>query len=142
MQRITWVAQLHGAAAPPAGDPPATDPSSASVSIDAVEADGSDAGISQVSYRNHAIHTSETTFTETGTVTLGESGTELDIASVQEGTLAPSADPELLHGAVVYRIDGGRERFEGASGLITSNFTVDTGNGKIDERQAGVVFFP
>jgi hypothetical protein len=142
MQRIAWVAELAGAAAPPAGDPPQTDPSSASVSVEAVDANGSDAGITRVSYANHAVHTGETTFTESGTVTLGDSGDELDIASVGEGTLAPSADPGLLHGAVIYRIDGGRGRFEEASGLITSNFTVDPTNGEIAERQTGVVFLP
>jgi hypothetical protein len=142
MQRITWVAELHGGAAPPSGDPPSTDPSSASVGVNAVDADGSDAGIGQISYENHAVHTGETTFTESGTLTLGESGDELDIASLDEGTLAPSADPGLLHGAVTYRIGGGRGRFDRASGLITSNFVVDTSNGKIEERQTGVVFLP
>jgi hypothetical protein len=142
MQRITWIAELRGAAAPPAGDPPETDPSSSSVTVSAVDADGSDPGIAQISYTNHAVHTGETTFTETGVVTLGEDGDEVEVASAGEGTLGPSADPELLHGVVVYRINGGRGRFEGASGMITSNFLVDPRNGEIEERQTGIVFWP
>ncbi len=65
----------------------------------------------------------ETTFTETGTIASGDDA-ELDIDTVGEGTLAPSADSELMHGSVIWRITEGRGRFVGASALITSNFVL------------------
>ena len=50
--------------------------------------------------------------------------------AVGEGTLAPSADAELMHGSVIWRITQGRGGFEGASGLITSNFLLTPATGE------------
>ena len=61
---------------------------------------------------------------------------------MNDGTLGPSADPDVLHGAVVYRIVGGRGRFEGASGLVTSNFLLRPAVGEFDETQVAIVFLP
>jgi hypothetical protein len=43
---------------------------------------------------------------------------------------------------VSWRIEGGHGRFEGASGLITSNFVLRPSSGEVDERQVAVVFLP
>ena len=64
----------------------------------------------------------------------------MQIAALGEGTLGPCADPDLLHGVVAYRITGGAGRFEGASGLITSNFLLAPATGEFEERQVAVVF--
>jgi hypothetical protein len=55
------------------------------------------------------------------------------------GRLAPSADPDLRQGTVVWRIDGGEGHFDGASGLITSNFLLSA-TGDLTENQLAVVF--
>jgi hypothetical protein len=142
MQRITLSLEYRGSAAPPQGEPPQTDPQAMTVSIEARAADGAHFDVRQASYENHATYTGPTTFSETGTVRFDDGGAELDIATVVDGTLEPSPDPDLLHGAVIYRIIGGRERFEGASGLITSNFVLRPAAGEFDERQVAVVFIP
>ena len=142
MQRMIVVGHFHGEAAAPSGQPPETDPRATSVSLTSTTADGSDAGIERASYQNHACHTGETTFTETGTLRLDDGTGEWDIVSVSDGTLGPSADPEVLHGAVVYRIVAGRGRFEGASGLVTSNFLLRPAAGEFDETQVAIVFIP
>ena len=138
MQRSTMAARYRGEAAAPAGEPPQTDPRASSASIEAVTADGSDAGIERASYENHVVYTGESTFSETGTISFGDG--ELEIASLSDGTLGPSADPEVLHGVVAYRITAGRGRFEGASGLITSNFLLWPAKGEFEERQVAIVF--
>jgi hypothetical protein len=142
MQRITICAQFRGEAAEPSGEPPQTDPQATSVSVEAVTADGANAGIERACYQNHAIYTGESTFTEGGTIRFDGGEGDLEIVTVSEGTLAPSAQPDVLHGAVVYRITGGHGRFDGASGLITSNFLLWPAQGEFEEKQVAVVFVP
>jgi hypothetical protein len=141
VQRIAYSAQFRGEGPPPAGEPPTTDPRASSVTVQATTADGADAGIRALSYENHVVFASQSTFTETGTITVGDDG-ELDIDTVGEGTLEPSAEPDLLHGAVVWRVTAGRGRFEGASGLIASNFLLQPQSGDVQEWQAGLIFVP
>jgi hypothetical protein len=140
MQRLTILAHLRGEADPPSGEPLQTRPRAASVSVDASAADGSDAAIRSIAYENHATFTGETTFTETGTITVDDG--ELDIVSIGDGTLGPSADAELLHGTAMYRIVEGRGTLAGATGLITSNFLLRPTSGEFEERQVTMVFLP
>jgi hypothetical protein len=53
--------------------------------------------------------------------------------------LAPSASPGLRHGTVTWELDGGSGPFAGASGRITSNFTV-TEEGDVADEQLGLIF--
>lgn len=139
MRRVAISARFRGAAAEPAGDPPATDPRATSVAVEATADDGAPFAVEEISYSNHAVFTGPTTFTETGTVRLG-AGDEIDLAAVSDGTLGPSADPDLLHGAVFYSVVDGRGRFAGATGLITSNFLLRPGAGEFEERWVAVLF--
>lgn len=141
MKRLTISADFRGEATQPAGEPPQVDVKSRSESIHVSAADGPEPGLDSLTYQTHATFTGETTFTETGTISAGEQH-ELDIVTVGEGTLAPSADAELMHGSVIWRITQGRGQFEGASGLITSNFLLTPATGEVDERQVAVVFLP
>jgi hypothetical protein len=122
--------------------PRKTNPHASSLSVEAVAADGSPVGVGHASYLNHVSFTGESTFTETGTLSFDEGKGELDVVSVGEGTLSPSAEPEVLHGAVIWRITEGRGRFASASGLITSNFLLRPATGELEERQVAVVFLP
>ena len=150
MRRVAITARFLGRAAEPAGEPPQTDPRATSVSVEAATSDGAPFAVGELSYANHATFTGQTSFTETGTIRFGDGGDdtghaggdEIDIAAVSDGTLGPSADPELLHGAVFYAITEGRGRFAGASGLVTSNFLLRPATGEFEERQVSVVFLP
>ena len=66
----------------------------------------------------------------------------LRIVTACEGTLGPSAEPGVQHGSVIWRIEEGEGRFAGASGLITSNFTVLAESGEATEYQVATVFLP
>ncbi len=61
--------------------------------------------------------------------------------TVGQGYLAPSADPRLKHGSVVWRVESGEGQFAGASGLITSNFTVSEA-GEVIDNHFGVILVP
>ena len=139
MQRLTILTHFRGTAAEPSGEPPQTDPRANSVSVEVVEDDGRVDRIVRASYENHATFTGESTFAETGSIRYDDDG-ELQIATLSDGTLGPSAQPDVLHGAALYRITGGSGRFDGASGLITSNFLLHPATGEFEERQVTVVF--
>lgn len=78
----------------------------------------------------------ERRFEEVGTIVFAP-GNSLRILG--RGRLAPSADPDLRQGTVVWSIDGGDGHFDGATGLITSNFLLSA-TGDVTENQLAVVF--
>jgi hypothetical protein len=130
--------RFTGRATQPAGEPPEADVHSETDSVSVEAGEGRD--IDVVSYDTHVTFTSETTFTESGRVAVGRSGDGLFVSTVGEGYIGPSPDPSILHGAVVWRIDGGEGALEGASGLITSNFQFQPDRGDVTEYQVAVIF--
>lgn len=91
-------------------------------------------------FTSEVTFTGETSFQETGDITFG-GGNTLHFSTVGSGYLAPSADATRKHGTVMWRVDGGKGQFAGASGLITSNFFVDEGLGVVDHH-FGVLLLP
>jgi hypothetical protein len=79
-----------------------------------------------------------TTFREHGTIVFGPDS-ELRFRTLGTGHLAPSATPGLRHGTVTWELDGGSGRLLGATGRITSNFTV-TDEGDVADEQLGLIF--
>jgi hypothetical protein len=81
----------------------------------------------------------EAGFKEAGTITFGQGRDRLRFSTVGQGYIAPSPEPNFKHGCVIWQVDGGEGRFEGARGLITSNFTVSTA-GEVTDHHLGVIF--
>ena len=138
MEPLVLNMRFTGQATQPAGEPPQVDVHSETESVRVEGGDG--AGYDVVSYDTHVTFTSETSFTESGRVTVGRNGDALLITTVGEGYIAPSADPSVLHGAVIWRIDGGEGALEGASGLLTSNFQLRPDTGDVTEFQVAAIF--
>ena len=82
--------------------------------------------------------TGGTSLDEDGTIDFG-GGNSVQFSTVGEGHVAPSPEDGLMHGCVMWKIDSGTGRFEGASGLITSNFTL-SGDMKVNDYQFGVIW--
>lgn len=80
----------------------------------------------------------ETSFLEKGTIRFGD-GNRLHFSTIEHGYLGDSADPKLKSGAVIWRVDGCEGQFAGATGFITSNFTLSDA-GEITDNQFGVIF--
>jgi hypothetical protein len=80
----------------------------------------------------------ERRFDEAGTIVFAL-GNSLRIRG--RGRLAPSADPDLRQGTVVWSIEGGDGHFDRASGLVTSNFLLSR-TGDLTENRLGVIFAP
>jgi hypothetical protein len=79
-------------------------------------------------------------FSETGTISFGDKHS-LHFANAQDGHLGPSAQPDTMAGTVSRKVQGGEGQFAGATGFITSNFTV-TNTGELNEYQFAVIFVP
>lgn len=81
------------------------------------------------------------TFEEHGSITFGDGPHALRFSTVGHGHLGPSADPKQMAGFVGWKVEGGEGQFEGASGYITSNFTLSD-EGDVVDHHYGVVFVP
>jgi hypothetical protein len=148
MRQIVYAMRFAGRATPigPDGNVLRASTSAPSTSIIShVGADGLSGTVDAVpgdeaTFTSEVTFTSETDFLETGTITFG-TGHHLRFDTVGQGYLGPSADPTRKHGAVMWRVDSGEGQFEGASGLITSNFFVDEQLGVVDHH-FGVLLLP
>jgi hypothetical protein len=81
----------------------------------------------------------ESGFKETGTITFGEGGHRLRFSTIGQGYLGAGPEPNLRQGAVMWQVDGGEGQFEGARGVITSNFLVNDA-GEVTDHHMGVIF--
>jgi hypothetical protein len=81
-------------------------------------------------------------FDGTGALTFGDDTEHaLRFSTLTPGHLAPSPIAGVMAGAVSWKVDGGSGNFEGATGVITSAFTL-TDSGDISEYHCGLVFLP
>lgn len=146
MRQIIFNLQFRGAAAPAAesGVMKATTSATSCTMQTVMGSEGvtgtfspTDGGLAY--FESEVRITSKEAFTESGTITFGEGDDSIRFSTAGEGHLGPSADPKHMHGAVIWKIEGGAGQFEGASGLITSNFLLsDTGD--VVDHQFGLIF--
>lgn len=95
----------------------------------------------RATFESEVTFTGPTQFQERGTIAFGANGNQLRFETVGEGYLGPTDSPKLSHGSVIWRISEGEGQFQGASGLITSNFTVGD-DGAVIDNHLGVIFVP
>jgi len=93
----------------------------------------------KAAFVSEVMFTGDAAFQERGTITFGDNGHRLHFSTVGQGYLGASADPTLKHGTVMWQVDGGEGQFEGASGLITSNFTVGEA-GEVVDHHFGLIY--
>jgi hypothetical protein len=93
----------------------------------------------KAAFESEVTLTGDTSFTETGTIRFGGSNHSLRFSTVGQGFLGKSPDPALQHGSVMWRVEDGDGQFAGASGLITSNFTLSA-TGEVIDNHFGLIF--
>jgi hypothetical protein len=98
---------------------------------DGVQASVEKAGGDVASFESDVEIVGEGVFVESGTIRYGSAGS-VSFTTVGRGVLGASPLPGLQRGAVVWEVTRGDGRFEGAQGLITSNFTVDAAGSVVD----------
>ncbi len=146
MKQISYVIQFRGSAGPKAGADgvlEAHSSGSASTITTSVDDGGVDAAIeaiagNSVNFDSDVFPNEDGSFTESGTIDFG-GGNSFAFSTRGTGTMGPSADSNLTHGGICWQVDSGTGIFEGASGIITSNFTV-SGGGEVCDNQWGVIF--
>jgi hypothetical protein len=145
MSQLLYAMQFKGQAVPgPAqGVLKATSRSPSSRMTSLVGANGLEGKLEPISgleaaFESTVTFVDDTRFTESGTIRFGEKH-RLRFSTVDHGFLNQSADRKLRHGAVMWRVEGGEGQFEGASGLITSNFTVGE-SGEVVDNHFGLIF--
>ena len=97
-----------------------------------------EAASQRASFTSNVQMLEDGSFTEDGTIDFGEAGT-LDFSTIGTGWMGPSAEDGLTHGGISWKVDGGTGPLAGATGIITSNFTV-SGAGEVVDNQWGVLF--
>lgn len=83
-----------------------------------------------VAFESQVVLSGET-FNETGSIDYSGRG-KLKFETVGAGHLGPSPVAGLQWGAVIWRITEGEGEFVGATGYITSNFTVSADGAVVD----------
>jgi len=147
MGQIFYAMQFNGRATPVAGSSnvmKATTGAESCTLTTSVSAEGVSASLQpraggKAAFESEVTVTGESSFMESGTIRFGDGNHQLHFSTVGQGYLGASADPKLRHGSVIWRVEGGEGQFGGASGLITSNFTISEA-GEVIDRHFGVIF--
>ena len=106
----------------------------AGVDYEVVTADGQAA-----TFRSEVRFLGGTALDEWGTIELGE-GNVLHFQTIGEGYVTQTATEGVGHGTIMWEITHGEGAFEGATGLITSNFVARADG--VTDHQFGVVWLP
>lgn len=77
-------------------------------------------------------------FTERGSISFGDDH-RIDFSCFGQGQLLETGGSGMMSGAVTWKVEGGSGQFEGASGLITSNFTMSD-SGELNDYQLGLIY--
>jgi len=146
MKQIIYAMQFKGKAAPTASANvmKASTSASSNTLTTVVGANGVQGKIEPVAgsnaeFESEVTLTGDTSFLEKGTIRFGDGNNRLHFSTVEHGYLGDSPDPKLKSGAVMWRVDGGEGQFAGASGYITSNFTLSDA-GEVTDNHFGVIF--
>lgn len=146
MKQIIYALQFKGQAAPAGGSANVIKATTSAPSCSIASVVGAQglsgtiqpAAGSKAEFESEVTITGDSSFQERGSIAFG-AGNRLRFSTVGQGYTGPSADPNLRHGTVMWRVEGGEGQFQGASGLITSNFTFG-GQGEVVDYQFGLIF--
>ena len=138
MPRILMFVEFSDRATPPEGDPPTLTVHGESTRIVALEGNAPEAA----AFDSTVTMTGETSFVESGTMTFGNQKDLVHFSASGEGFLGSSPEDGMLQGSVIWRVNVGEGRFDGAEGLITSNFLFAAETGEVSEKQVISLFLP
>jgi hypothetical protein len=148
MRQLIFALQFRGTAAPVAGAAgklAAKTTARSQVHRTAIDGKGVQAGLESSAggsavFESQVEMLGEGTFLESGTIRYGKAGT-VSFKTVGRGVLGPSGIEGLQRGAVIWEVTGGEGQLAGASGLITSNFTVGA-KGEVVDNHFAQLFLP
>ena len=148
MRQLSFVLQFHGSAAPIAGSAQtlearttaATQTFRTVLGADGIQAVLEAPGGGYAAFTSRVVVNSDGTFDETGTITFGSLGT-VEFKTLRKGYMFPSGIEGLQPGGVLWEVTRGTGQFTGATGVITSNFSVSS-DGTVVDNHFAVFYLP
>lgn len=150
MPQITYVMKFTGTAAPSASDPNVVHVRTTGLS-NVFTTHVTDRGVTgsltadpegAAFFESEVTMRGQNSFLENGTITFGDEGDHrLRFTTVGEGVVGANTEAGQMQGCVLWRVEGGDGQFAGASGYVTSNFTMSQ-NGEVADYQVGVIWVP
>jgi hypothetical protein len=107
---------------------------------DGIEATLEALGGGQATFASRVVVNADGSFDETGTITYGSLGS-VEFRTLGQGYMFPSGIEGLQRGGVLWEVTGGTGQFAGATGVITSNFSVSS-EGKVVDNYFAVLYLP
>ena len=148
MRELVFALEFKGSAAPVSGSDNRlrAKTSAASQTLRSVmKADGvvaviESAGGDSAQFESEVEMFPDGTFLESGSIQYGTAG-RIRFRTLGRGSLGPAPTAGAQRGAVMWEVTDGDGRFQGAQGLITSNFVVGA-EGQVTDDQFARLFLP
>ncbi|HSF32734.1 MAG TPA: hypothetical protein VLK82_19960 [Candidatus Tectomicrobia bacterium] len=148
MRQLSFVLQFQGSASPVAGSSQTLQAQTTAANqtfrtvlgADGIQATLEAPGGGHAAFASRVVVNADGTFDETGTITYGNLGA-VEFRTLGRGYMFPSGIEGLQRGGVLWEVTGGTGRFTGATGVITSNFSVGS-DGKVVDNHFAVLYLP
>jgi hypothetical protein len=148
MRQLSFVLQFQGSAAPVAGSPQTLQAQTTATNqtfrtvlgADGIQATLESLGGGQATFTSRVVVNADGSFDEIGTITYGNLGT-IEFRTLGKGYMFPSGIAGLQRGGVLWEVSRGTGQFAGATGVITSNFSVSS-DGKVVDNHFAVLYLP
>jgi len=148
MRQLSFVLQFQGSAAPVAGSSQTLQAQTTAANqtfrtvlgADGIQATLEALGGGQATFASRVVVNADSSFDETGTITYGNLGT-IEFKTLGKGYMFPSGIEGLQRGGVLWEVTSGTGQFAGATGVITSNFSVSS-EGKVVDNHFAVLYLP
>ena len=147
MKQVTYFLQFKGSAAPKEGsegvmevtERATSESVRTSVLPDGVECKIEPLDGPEATFESTVTMSGDNKFDEKGSISFGSGKDRLRFSSLGPGFMEASPEPGITYGGVVFRVDGGDGVFDGASGHITSNFSLNEA-GEVTDNQVGILY--
>jgi len=148
MRQLSFVLQFQGSAAPVAGSSQTLQAQTTAANqtfrtvlgADGIQATLEALGGGQATFVSRVVVNADGSFDETGTITYGNLGS-VEFRTLGKGYMFPSGIEGLQRGGVLWEVTRGTGQFAGATGVITSNFSVSS-DGKVVDNHFAVLYLP
>jgi hypothetical protein len=148
MRQLSFVLQFQGSAAPVAGSSQTLQAQTTAANqafrtvlgADGIQATLEALGGEQATFVSRVGVNADGSFDETGTITYGSLGS-VEFRTLGKGYMFPSGIEGLQRGGVLWEVTCGTGQFAGATGVITSNFSVAS-DGKVVDNHFAVLYLP
>ncbi len=148
MRQLSFVLQFQGSAAPVAGSSQTMQAQTTAANqtfrtvlgADGIQAALEAPGGGHAAFTSRVVVNADGTFAETGTISYGQLGT-VEFKTLGKGYMFPSGIEGQQFGGVLWEVTRGTGKFAGATGVITSNFSVAS-DGTVVDNHFAVLYVP